>query len=356
MLRYGFFDSEITGYDNEGMPIFDRAESSDFLAMFISQIISDGVLAAPGDCFQVIADEGMTLKVRPGFGIIKGRFAADTKEAEIVIHKAPETYKRIDRVVLRVNYPQRLCEIIVKTGTPDATPVPPELIRPAAGDYYELCLAEVAVNSNQTVIAQANITDTRYDSSVCGVVTQLIDHLDTSVFFAQLNSFYTEYVAKFDGDYADFILKMDSAYQKFYTNLNSLFIEYTEKFDTDYDDFTNKMLTAYSQYTQDLQTYFTNLQNKGYGDMADIIQRMSQYETDSEAAFDAWFESVKGKMDGDIGTKAILLLDEQANMLKDLEEMLVSGEVHAPLATEDGDNLTTDSDDVIEGFWYLATK
>ena len=47
MFRYGFFDSEIIGYDEEGMPEFDRAESSEFLAMFISQIISDGVLAAP---------------------------------------------------------------------------------------------------------------------------------------------------------------------------------------------------------------------------------------------------------------------------------------------------------------------
>lgn len=69
-LRYGYFDSEITGYDEEGMPIFDRAESSDFFALFISSLVSDGVLASPGDCFQVIAYEGMTLKVRPGFGII----------------------------------------------------------------------------------------------------------------------------------------------------------------------------------------------------------------------------------------------------------------------------------------------
>ena len=132
MLRYGFFDSEIVGYDEEGMPKFDRAESSDFLAMFISQIISDGVLAAPGDCFQVIAGEGMMLKVRPGFGIVRGRFAADNKEAEIEIPKAPTAYKRIDRVVLRVNYLQRLCEIVVKTGTPDASPVPPELLQPAS--------------------------------------------------------------------------------------------------------------------------------------------------------------------------------------------------------------------------------
>lgn len=117
MLRYGFFDSDIVGYDEEGMPIFDRAESSDFLAMFISQIISDGVLALPGDCFQVIADEGMSLKVRPGFGIVKGRFAMDTNDFDITISKAPSAYKRIDRVILRANYPDRLCEIVIKEGS-----------------------------------------------------------------------------------------------------------------------------------------------------------------------------------------------------------------------------------------------
>ena len=103
-LRYGYFDSEINGYDEEGMPIFDRAESSDFLAMFISKIISDGVLADPADCFQVVAGDGMNLIVRPGFGIIRGRFAADTQEYTITLSKAPTSYKRIDRVVLRANY------------------------------------------------------------------------------------------------------------------------------------------------------------------------------------------------------------------------------------------------------------
>ena len=99
-LRYGYFDSEINGYDEEGMPIFDRAESSDFLAMFISKIISDGVLADPADCFQVVAGDGMNLIVRPGFGISRGRFAADTQEYTITLSKAPTSYKRIDRVVL----------------------------------------------------------------------------------------------------------------------------------------------------------------------------------------------------------------------------------------------------------------
>lgn len=206
LLRYGFFDSEITGYDEEGMPVFDRAESSDFLAMFIASLVSDGVLAAPADCFQVLAKNGMTIEVRPGFGIVKGRFAFDDDPVSFTIEDASKisTYKRIDRVVLRANYLDRKCEILIKQGEPAVDPIPAKLIRIEAGDYYEMCLAEIRINSHQTVITQANITDTRYDSSLCGVVTQLIDHLNTSVFFAQLNSFYNEFVAKSDRSYQQF--------------------------------------------------------------------------------------------------------------------------------------------------------
>ena len=210
MLRYGFFDSEITGFDEQGMPIFDRAESSDFLAMFISHIISDGVLGQPGDCFQVLAGEGMKLRVSPGFAVIQGRFAVDWNVSTITIPTAPTSHKRMDRVVLRANYHQRLCELVVKEGVPAAVPVPPELLQPESGDYYELCLATVLVGQNQGVITQANITDTRYDSRVCGVVTQVIDHLDTSVFFAQLDQFYREFVAKSDASYAQFVIDMQT--------------------------------------------------------------------------------------------------------------------------------------------------
>lgn len=248
-LRYGYFDSEISGYDEEGMPIFDRAESSDFLAMFISKIISDGVLADPADCFQVVAGGGMNLIVRPGFGIIRGRFAADTQEYTITLSKAPTSYKRIDRVVLRANYLLRLCEIIVKEGIPDANPVPPELLQPASGDYYELCLATVVVNSNQTVITQANITDTRYDSSVCGVVTQVIDHLDTSVFFKQLYRFY--------------------------------------------DEFVDRSNTSYEEFVKQMEAYLAKLETSGNNQLLDIVNQLTAFEKSSEEQFREWFDNVK---------------------------------------------------------------
>lgn len=255
MLRYGFFDSEITGYDEEGMPIFDRAESSDFLAMFISHIISDGVLAQPGDCFQVLAFEGMKLKIRPGFGIVKGRFFFDENDFYVTVPNASTNFKRIDRVILRANYPQRLCEIMIIEGEPALNPVPPDLIQPTSGDYYELCLATININSNQTVITQSNITDTRYDSSVCGIVTQAIDHIDTSVLFAQLNQFYNEFVARSD--------------------------------------------SSYEKYVADMEAYLESLSTSGNNQLTEIVEVLQNFEILSEEQFLAWFNQMKDQLSED---------------------------------------------------------
>lgn len=277
MLRYGYFDSEIIGYDEEDMPIFDRAESSDFLAMFISRLVSDGVLGAPSDCFQVIAYDGMTLKVRPGFGIVRGRFAMDDQEAEIEVTQAPSAYKRIDRVILRANYLERKCEIIIRAGVPAERPVAPKLQQPASGDYYELCLANVSVVANQTVITQSSITDTRYDSRVCGVVTQLIDHLDTSVFFAQLNSFYQEFVEQSG--------------------------------------------SSYEQFVENMEEYLSSLTSSGNKQLGDIVQTMTDFEADSEQQWDEWFTGIQQTLtsveNGEMLTQILSLIKDLYNMATD---------------------------------------
>lgn len=312
MLRYGFFDSEITGYDEEGMPIFDRAESSDFLAMFISKIISDGILAAPADCFQVIAGEGLNLTVRPGFGIIRGRFAMDTQDFTVTIPKAPTAYKRIDRVILRANYLMRRCEIIVREGTPAAEPVAPELLQPASGDYYELCLATVAVNSNQTVITQTHITDTRYDSRVCGVVTQVIDHLDTSVFFAQLNQFYDEFVAASDNSYEKFV--------------------------------------------SDMSAYLGALRTSGDNQLESIVQIMTEFEKNAELRYEEWFLHVRDQLSEDVAGNLQNQLDGIHERVTTIETCLLNNMLFADMALEDQSDVIVleDGSETIEAYWQIC--
>lgn len=253
-MRYGYFDSEIIGTDSEGMPIFDRAETSDLFRLLFSKLVSNGVLASPSDCFQVVAAEGLNVTVRPGFGMINGAFAYDEAENTLTLEKAPAQYSRIDRIVLRCNYADRLCELVVKTGTVANNPVAPKIVQPAAGDYYELGLATVTVGANVTAVTQANITDTRMDSTVCGFITQLIDHLDTSVFFAQLDQFYTEFVSKTEADY--------------------------------------------------------QLSREEYLAMCqDIVDTLNTFEKTAESDFDTWFDTIKGKLAGDIAGALQIQID-----------------------------------------------
>lgn len=317
-MRYGFFDSEITGYDEEGMPIFDRAESSDFLALFIQKIITDGVLATPSTCFQVVADAGMNIKVKPGFGIIKGRFAYDAQDESFELEAAPSQYKRIDRVVLRANYLNRCCEILVKKGTAAASPVPPELIRPASGDYFELSLATIAINSNQTAIVQSNITDTRWDSSVCGAVTQAIDHLDTEAFYTQLNAFYAEFVSMSNASYAQFLSMAETAYDEF--------------------------RDAIDDYEEDLEA-------RGEAQLTAITESLSDFQRTSQNAFNAWFATVQDLLDEDVAGHLINITNDHEQRLTLAEYMAVHNDYFAPLKDDDGYYIVDDEDNAIMVDW-----
>lgn len=224
MIEYGFFDSEITGYDEEGLPVFDRAKSSEFFAEFWKRLVSNGVLGEPADCFQVVSTGGMNISVRPGFGFILGHYVKD--EAAVAFTIDPEsTGKRIDLVVMRLNRVQRLIEIYVKKGTASNQPAAPTLVREEYGDYFELCLARILVDSTAQSITQSSITDTRMNSAVCGIVTCPIDHLDTSVYYQQIQQYFNEHKETMGQQMSEF----ETQLQGFYKDKGS---EFTSWFDS----------------------------------------------------------------------------------------------------------------------------
>ena len=289
MMRYGYFDSEITGIDAEGMPIFDRAETSELFRLLFAKLLTNGVLAKPSDCFQVLAGEnGLTVKVRPGFGMINGAFAYDAVESTYALEAAPAQNSRIDRMVLRCNYLERLCEIVVKTGTAATNPVPPALLQPVSGDYYELGLALVTVGANKTMLTQSAITDTRADSSVCGFVTQFIDSIDTEVFFAQFNAFYREF---------------------------------TEKSNASYAEFERMAQAAYNGYTTAIDSYIAALEEQGNASLTKITEDLKEFQEKSQNEITTWFEGVQGLLEGDVAVK----LASDVEVLKSGKQDKISG-------------------------------
>ena len=177
-VTYGFFDS-ING---------DRTYNADQISDYFLKLISNGVFATPSNAMQVQAATGLSVNVSAGWGFIQCKWVNNDNNYNVQLDAADSTFARIDRIVLKLDrsHEHRYITIEAKTGTPAATPEPPELTR--SSDVYELSLAQVAVAAGATTITQAEITDERADTSVCGYVTGLIDQIDTTNLFAQFTS------------------------------------------------------------------------------------------------------------------------------------------------------------------------
>jgi hypothetical protein len=100
---------------------------------------------------------------------------------------------RIDAIVMRCDYQTRMISETIKKGAYASSPVAPALQRDA--NAYEICLAQIRVSKTATSITQANITDTRQNSSLCGIINSLITVNPDGLFMqfqSEWNNFFSD--------------------------------------------------------------------------------------------------------------------------------------------------------------------
>ena len=109
---------------------------------------------------EVFADSsGMQVKVRTGKGWVQGHYYETDATLTKSIAAADPTNPRDDRVVLRADFVNNLCEIAVLTGTPNASPTPPALTQSTS--KWEVSLGKVRVDAAVGTIAANKVTDER---------------------------------------------------------------------------------------------------------------------------------------------------------------------------------------------------
>lgn len=158
---------------------YNAADWADYFASFVG----NGVFADPANGCMVKADSGMKIKVLAGKLWIKGYYGNNTSDFPLTLSAADNTNPRYDRVVARLDLTKRTTVLTVVKGTAAAIPTIPVLTRNS--DVYELCLAVITVKAGVTSISQADITDTRMNDDVCGIVKGIIEQISTKDLFAQ---------------------------------------------------------------------------------------------------------------------------------------------------------------------------
>ena len=134
------------------------------------------------------------ITVAPGLAWInyddfKGVSACSREAVNLTIPDADSTLSRIDRVVLQFDTAANLTAVKLKTGTPAAAPEPPAILQ--NHNQYELGLCTVSVPAGSSVITAADITDTRADEAVCGVMRDGVTGIPTAQLVARYNAILT---------------------------------------------------------------------------------------------------------------------------------------------------------------------
>ena len=152
----------------------DRLYEAEIFRKYFAKFLSNGVYYGHYNNYgengmKVTVDTGLTIKVAKGAGIINGA-DYELEEDTLFVLDRPATGDRVDRVVVKVDdtLAVRETQLYIKEGS-GATPA----LLQRDDNIYEICIAEVTVKSTSN-LTEEDITDTRIDNDLCGIVNSLI--------------------------------------------------------------------------------------------------------------------------------------------------------------------------------------
>ena len=147
-------------------------DAEDAAAYFSTR--ASGVFSAEEDFAVTVAeDSGTAVTVGTGRAWMHVSrwvgLSVTMREAQtLTLPLADSALPRIDRVVLRYDATSRSTSLQVLQGALSSEPTGPDLSRTEM--VYDLCLAEVSRPAGQTSVSAADLTDTRTDEALCGLM------------------------------------------------------------------------------------------------------------------------------------------------------------------------------------------
>ena len=165
------------------------------------------------------------ITVAPGLAWInyddfKGVSVCSREENILTVPEADNTLNRVDRVVLRFDTSENVTAIKLKTGTPAVAAQPPDILQ--NHNQYELGLCTISVPAGSTAVTAADITDTRADETVCGVMRDGVTGIPTAQLQTQAKAMLDRLQAEVDSRSFYTKAEADAEHAKLQEQLNNI--------------------------------------------------------------------------------------------------------------------------------------
>lgn len=361
----GFFNAQLVGEE------YDRVYLAEQFAAYFASFIGNGVFGKSMQELEVAAQDvsDMSVQVLSGQAWINGWWYRNTTAYTLPVSVADGVMARIDVIVLRWGNAERDMWLQVIEGTPSANPVKPDIRRDA--DYYDLQLAYITIPAGSLRITQSQITDTRLDNSVCGLVTGVIDQIDTTDLYNQFIAYFNEFKATYEADFDSWTDAKKAAYDSWVANQQRIYEDWIETQESNFTDWSANKIAEYeawvaakegeyNTWVADQEAAYLAWISQQQSDFEDWAQehednyeawinvRMLEYQqwysthtTTWTDEFNEWFENIKDKLDGDIAGHLQNEIDELNAVITNLEAMLFAGLLFFASSTDEGEYLIT---------------
>lgn len=230
----------------------DRVYNAASFEYWLKKFFTTGVFT--GD-LQVTANNDMTVTLNGGYANVDGKVKFFEQNTKMQLETAHATYDRIDSIVIERNDSDRDVTAKVVTGGYSSNPTPASAVR--GNGVYQLVVAQISVVHGAVKITQADITDTRTNTELCGIVTGTVKEMDFSQFQAQFDSYFANYKLSVYEEY--------KAYQETIQRLEN-------DGQLSYDSLVETLNGYNSQYTQLFHTWFEAMKDQLSEDAAGNLQ------------------------------------------------------------------------------------
>lgn len=213
--KYGFFNAN---KNSDGS--YDRTYDASDFSSFFKRLVGNGVFDGTGTGLQVVAKSGRTITLKAGAAYINGYWYELTEDMDFTLPVNNGASARTDLIVLQWSSISRSIKAATRTGVSTIS-----ANRETAN--YELVLADIKVGVSATEITNANIHDDRHDKNLCGIVTGLIEQIDATEAFKQMNAQFNEWFNTIKGQLStdaagNLQVQIDNTNKKITTEVDNL--------------------------------------------------------------------------------------------------------------------------------------